>query len=170
MKALPKVHPLDKIEWVERDTLKANDYNPNHVARPELELLKLSILADGWTQPIVVRGDGEIVDGFHRWTIAGDPKIAALSGGLVPVVRLDAATSMADQMASTIRHNRARGIHGIMPMSTIVMSLLHDHKLPSEHLQKILGMDEEEVERLADTGGMTELGSQSGFNKGWRTV
>ena len=170
MKVWTNTHPLDSVEWVSRDTLKANDYNPNHVARPELQLLKLSILADGWTQPIVVRSNGEIVDGFHRWTVAADPEIAALSDGLVPVVRLHDTTSLADQMASTIRHNRARGVHGIMPMSTIVMSLLHEHKVPSEHLQKILGMDKEEVERLADTGGMVEIGSKESFNNGWKPV
>ena len=170
MKEWPKTHPLNNVEWVARDTLRANDYNPNHVARPELELLKLSILADGWTQPIVVRGNGEIVDGFHRWTISADPEIAVLSEGLVPIVRLDDKISLADQMASTIRHNRARGVHGIMPMATIVMALLHDHKVPSEHLQKMLGMDKEEVERFADTGGMVEIGSLDSFNKGWTTV
>ena len=162
-----KKHPLDSIEWVERDSLKANDYNPNHVARPELALLKLSILADGWTQPIVARHDGEIVDGFHRWTVAKDKEVSAMSDGLVPVVRLDSATSLGDQMASTIRHNRARGVHGIVPMAEIVNSLINEHGFENDHLQKMLGMDYEEVDRLSDTGGMTERGSRSEFGKGW---
>jgi ParB-like chromosome segregation protein Spo0J len=169
-KTWTKVHPLDKIEWVKRDSLKANDYNPNHVAPAELDLLKLSILSDGWTQPIVVRNDGEIVDGFHRWTVSGDPEIAALSDGFVPVVRLDDTTSLADQIASTIRHNRARGVHSIVPMASIVLSLLQDHKIESKQLELMLGMDKEEVERLADTSGMVELGSKPSFNNGWVPV
>ena len=170
VKTKRQLQPLDTIEWVTRDSLTANDYNPNHVARPELALLKLSLLADGWTQPIVARTDGEIVDGFHRWTLAADPDIAAMTDGLVPVVRLSGSLSASHQMASTIRHNRARGIHGIMPMSDIVRSLLDEHDLSPKDLQKILGMDAEEVDRLADTTGMTERGSQDDFNKGSKPV
>ena len=166
-KASKMKHPLDAVEWVPHDTLKSNSYNPNHVAKPELELLRLSILSDGWTQPIVARHDGEIVDGFHRWTVSTDPEIAALSDGLVPVVRLNKKTSIADQMASTIRHNRARGVHGIMPMADIIQSLVTAHKISREDLEKLLGMDEEEVERLADTSGMTERGSSDSFSQGW---
>jgi len=162
--------PLDTIEWVSRDSLTANSYNPNHVAKPELALLKLSLLADGWTQPIVARTDGEIVDGFHRWTLAADPSIAEMTGGLVPVVRLAESLSVSHQIASTIRHNRARGVHGVMPMTDIVRSLLDEHGLSSKDLQKILGMDVEEVERLADTTGMPERGSSADFNKGWKPV
>ena len=139
------IQPLDTIEWVNRGELFANGYNPNHVAPPEMALLKLSILADGWTQPIVARTTGEIVDGFHRWTISADPEVAALTGGLIPVVRLAAELSTSHQMASTIRHNRARGTHGIMPMTDIVRSLLDDHDLETKDLQVMLGMDREEV-------------------------
>ena len=66
-------NPVAHVQWVKRDTLHANDYNPNVVARTERALLKLSIMEDGWTQPIVARTDGEIVDGFHRWSISADP-------------------------------------------------------------------------------------------------
>ena len=159
--------PIDAVEWVPRDTLTSNGYNPNHVARPELKLLKISILADGWTQPIVAREDGEIVDGFHRWTISADPEIAKLTGGLVPVVRLRPALDMADQMASTIRHNRARGQHGVVPMADIVTSLKDDHGLSDDQVKEKLGMETEEVERLYDTSGMTVRGSEEEFNKGW---
>lgn len=161
--------PIDAVEWVARDTLTSNGYNPNHVARPELKLLKLSILADGWTQPIVARDDGEIVDGFHRWTISADPEISALTGGLVPVVRLRPTLEMADQMASTIRHNRARGQHGVIPMADIVTSLKDDHGLTDAQVKQKLGMDNEEVDRLYDTSGMPVRGSDEGFSKGWTT-
>ena len=163
------IQPIDAVEWVDRDTLKSNAYNPNHVARPELKLLKLSILADGWTQPIVAREDGQIVDGFHRWTISADPEISALTNGLVPVVRLRSTLEMADQMASTIRHNRARGQHGVIPMADIVTSLKDEHGLSDSEVQQKLGMDIEEVERLYDNSGMPIRASDEDFNKGWVT-
>jgi ParB-like chromosome segregation protein Spo0J len=161
--------PINAVEWVTRDALTANGYNPNHVARPELKLLKLSIMADGWTQPIVARADGEIVDGFHRWTIAADPEISTLTGGLVPVVRLRSALDMADQIASTIRHNRARGQHTVLPMADIVTSLKDEHGLSDAQVKQKLGMDNEEVERLYDTSGMPTRGSDDAFHKGWTT-
>ena len=79
--------PINAVEWIETDKLKANDYNPNHIPPPELKLLKTSIMCDGWTQPIVIRENNEIVDGFHRWTLAStDKDISNLTEGKVPVV------------------------------------------------------------------------------------
>jgi len=77
--------PVSNVQWIEREKLTANDYNPNIQTRIDRALLKISLLASGWTQPIVVREDMEIVDGFQRWTIAEDPDVAALTGGLVPL-------------------------------------------------------------------------------------
>src|SRR5689334_9004886 len=108
-----EVQPLSRVEWLPREALHSNDYNPNRVPPTELDLLKTSILEDGWTQPIVARLSGEIVDGFHRWTVSADPQIAAMTGGLVPVVRLPDDTPLEQQMAATIRHNRARGAHAV---------------------------------------------------------
>jgi ParB-like chromosome segregation protein Spo0J len=159
--------PVGRIEWVDPATLRANSYNPNHVAPPEMELLKLSILEDGWTQPIVARLDNEIVDGFHRWTLGSkDPEVRALTGGLVPVTRLNAA-DMAHQMMSTIRHNRARGTHRVIRMADIVRSLAKEFGLPEEDIMRRLGMEDEEVERLIDHGGMTQRGRAEGFGNGW---
>lgn len=159
--------PVSAVEWVPRDTLRANGYNPNHVAPAELALLRTSILADGWTQPIVARADGEIVDGFHRWTVAANPLIAAMTGGLVPVVRLRADLSPEEQIAATIRHNRARGVHGILPMAEIVRAMMDEHGLTPAGLTHVLGMEEEEIERLYDRGGMTERGSTPALGRGW---
>lgn len=160
--------PLSCIEWVPRDDLHANLYNPNHVAKPELELLKTSILEDGWTQPIVARPDGEIVDGFHRWTVSADPRIYAMTAGFVPVVRL-VPPATGDQMLSTVRHNRARGEHGVLPMAAIVRRLRDEEGLSVEAVMQRCGMEREEVTRLYDRGGMTERGTQGkeGFSKGW---
>lgn len=157
--------PVSKVVWVKRDSLRANDYNPNHVAVPELKLLKTSILADGWTQPIVARPDGEIVDGFHRWTIAADPEIAALTGGLVPVVYVE--PDPANQMASTVRHNRARGSHHVLRMASIVRAMIDQHGMTEAQVQEMMGMEAEEVLRLYDRGGMPDLLGDNEFGKGW---
>jgi ParB-like chromosome segregation protein Spo0J len=165
-KAGTENQPLNKIEWVDPKTLRANSYNPNRVAPPEMKLLKTSILEDGWTQPIVARIDGEIVDGFHRFTLGStDPDVMALTGGLVPVVRL-LDPDMAHQMMSTIRHNRARGTHRIVNMSKI-MAALKEEGLSDEEIQRRLSMEEEEVERLLDHSGMTNRGRAEGFGNGW---
>ena len=98
--------PVNAVKWVDRNSLNANDYNPNFVAPPELELLKTSIIEDGWTQPIVILSDNTIVDGFHRWTISGDPEVGNLTDGKVPVVVVDFDKD--HRMMSTIRHNRSK--------------------------------------------------------------
>lgn len=149
------------------DALYANSYNPNKVSKPEWNLLETSILEDGWTGVVVARPDGEIVDGFHRWTlIQKSKKVAALTGGLVPVARLEPA-SKSDQVASTVRHNRARGAHGVLPMAEIVRSLVDEEGLTFEQVMERFGMEHEEVDRLYDRGGMIERGSKEGFNDGW---
>jgi ParB-like chromosome segregation protein Spo0J len=160
-------HPLDAVEWIDPKELRANGYNPNHVSPPEMELLKISILEDGWTQPIVARMDGEIVDGFHRWTLGStDEDIRKASEGFVPVVRISDERSKEDQMMSTIRHNRARGNHAVQRMADIVQSLV-ENGLGEEEIMRRLGMEDEEVERLIDNSGMRKRGRSEGFNNGW---
>lgn len=155
--------PAYRVEWVHRDTLTANSYNPNHVAPPELKLLKRSILADGWTQPIVARRDNEIVDGFHRWTLSEDPKIYALTDGYVPVVRLREGLSLIDQMAATVRHNRARGVHGIVAMAELTREIVKRGGDPTAEL----GMEDEEVERMVDLTGVAERQEGEEFSEAW---
>ena len=161
--------PVAAVRWLPATQLTANDYNPNHVAPPEMELLKVSILEDGWTQPIVARPDGyhyTIVDGFHRWTLAmTDPEVAALTDGYVPVVFL---TSTPDsQRMSTIRHNRARGAHYVIRMAEIVADLKDRYGLSDAEIERRLGMEPEEIDRLYDRGTMVERGSKDTFSKGW---
>jgi ParB-like chromosome segregation protein Spo0J len=166
LSAAPKNQPLGNVEWVDPVTLHANHYNPNRVFGTEMDLLKTSILEDGWTQPIVARVDGEIVDGFHRWTLGlRDAEIRAFSNGLVPVVRV-APRAEADQMLATIRHNRARGRHGILHMAEIVRALLAQGLTPKD-LEERLGMEREEVERLADMRPAPEKLGRESFGKGW---
>lgn len=160
--------PVAGVRWVPRDHLHANDWNPNRQAPPEFKLLKVSLLENGWTQPIVARprdGKLQIVDGYHRWLLTEDREVAALTAGLVPVVVLpevDEATAR----AATVRHNRARGTHGVLPMADIVAALL-DLGLEPAEIQKRLGMDAEEVDRLADRGVMVRRGRREEFNRGW---
>lgn len=162
----PGQHPLASVQWVKPGELHANQYNPNHVFGPEFELLKLSILEDGWTQPVVAKRSGEIVDGFHRWTLAGrDKDIQELTGGLVPVVYLE-GDDLGDQMISTVRHNRARGQHGILKMGSIVRAL-KARGLDEEAISKRLGMEREEVDRLSDTRGSPQAGGRESFGRGW---
>jgi ParB-like chromosome segregation protein Spo0J len=158
--------PVSRVQWVPRAKLRSNHYNPNSVAPPELDLLRLSILEDGWTQPIVVLPDFTIIDGFHRWTVSADPAIRAKTGGLVPVVVVNA--DPVHRMMSTIRHNRARGTHGVLRMAEIVRSMT-ESGLAAGEICKRLGMEPEELERLLDRSGMTVRGTAGidGFGRAW---
>ena len=131
--------PLSTLEWVDRTLLKPNDYNPNKVSRENLKLLTQSILTNGWTLPIVVRPDYTIIDGFHRWTVAGEEPLLSMLDGKVPVVKV----------YGTVTHNRARGTHLLEPMKAIVKRLMAEGKTVQE-IGKQLGMRPEEVFRLSD--------------------
>ena len=140
--------PLSTLQWVGRDMVKPNDYNPNKVSKQNLELLKQSILANGWTLPIVVRPDFTIIDGFHRWTVAGEEPLYSMLDGKVPVVIVD-HKDKAWNIYGTVTHNRARGTHLLGPMKAIVKELINDGKTVGE-IGKQLGMRPEEVFRLSD--------------------
>lgn len=140
--------PVANVQIVDRDTLKPNDYNPNKVTEDNLKLLEKSIEVNGWTLPIVVRPDMTIIDGFHRWTVAGREPLRSKLGGKVPVVIVD-HKDHAEDIYGTITHNRARGTHLLEPMKNIVKELLNDGKSIDE-IAKQLGMKREEVFRLSD--------------------
>ena len=141
--------PLASLQWVERDRLRANDYNPNKVSEDNLKLLTQSILTNGWTLPIVVRPDYTIIDGFHRWTVAGREPLLTRLGGKVPVVIVDHHGDGSADVYGTITHNRARGTHLLEPMKAIVKRLIDEGKSIQE-IGKQLGMKPEEVFRLSD--------------------
>lgn len=140
--------PLGTLQWVDREKLRANDYNPNKVSEDNLKLLTQSILTNGWTLPIVVRPDYTIIDGFHRWTVAGREPLFSALGGKVPVVIVDHAGDESADVYGTITHNRARGTHLLEPMKAIVKKLMDEGKTVSE-IGKQLGMKPEEVFRLS---------------------
>lgn len=140
--------PLSSLQWVDREQLRANDYNPNKVSEDNLQLLTQSILTNGWTLPIVVRPDYTIIDGFHRWTVSGREPLKTKLGGKVPVV-IVAHTDESDDIYGTITHNRARGTHLLEPMKAIVKRLIDEGKTVPE-ISKQLGMKPEEIFRLSD--------------------
>jgi len=142
------INPLSTLQWVERSRIRPNDYNPNKVSKQNLELLKQSILANGWTLPIVVRPDFKIIDEFHRWTVAGEEPLVSMLEGRVPVVVVE-HKDKAGNIYGTVTHNRARGTHLLGPMKAIVKELMDEGKSVSE-IGKQLGMRPEEVFRLSD--------------------
>lgn len=208
-----------KIEWVPYESVRPNSYNPNKMSWHERQLLRQSLLEDGWTQPIVTLEDGTIVDGEQRWTTAGmeikpstiqevidkmtkrsdqgatvsdsilfrlnesksrleaaiasgkKPNIAAVTGGLVPITRLDLGDD-AHKMLSTIRHNRARGIHQIDSMAAITKDLVA-LGLDLDDLETRLGMDDEEIGRFLKSaeGQLGELQASlinTDFSQSWK--
>jgi len=166
-----KSEPVDFVRWIPADQAVANDYNPNSVAPPEMKLLEVSILEDGYTQPIVSwarDGINEVVDGFHRHRVGKESKeVAARIQGYLPVVVInDGRTDLTDRMASTIRHNRARGKHRVEAMSDIVVELKR-RNWSDEKISKNLGMEQDEILRLMQITGLAELFSDQEFSKSW---
>lgn len=166
-----KSEPVDFIRWVPSDIVTANDYNPNSVAPPEMELLRTSIEADGYTQPIVgneEQGKIVVVDGFHRHRVGKECEdIQKRIHGYLPVVQIRAQqVGLEERMASTIRHNRARGKHKVEAMSDIVIELKR-RNWSNEKISKNLGMDQDEILRLCQITGLKELFSDGQFSEAW---
>lgn len=163
--------PVDLVTWVKADTVRANDYNPNAVAPPEMKLLAHSIRSDGYTQPIVAAHDeqGEqVIDGFHRHRVGKEvPDVRKRCHGYLPVVRIRGdREDRNDRIASTIRHNRARGKHGVNPMSAIVAEL-HQRGWDDDRVSAELGMDTDEVLRLKQITGLASLFKGRDYSKAW---
>lgn len=164
--------PVDLVLWVKNDTVVANDYNPNSVAPPELELLRLSISNDGYTQPIVSmetdKSKREVIDGFHRNRVGKECQdIQSRVHGYLPVVTIrESQSGHNDRVASTIRHNRARGKHRVDSMSDIVVDLKRRNWSDAK-ISKELGMDQDEVLRLTQISGITELFKDHEYSAGW---
>lgn len=170
-----KDNPVDFVKWVASDDVVANDYNPNKVAPPEMELLELSIMNDGYTQPIVTwnnpeKGKTEVIDGFHRNRVGKESKIVRQRiFGYLPIVDIRKEQSGAnDRIASTIRHNRARGKHQVNAMSEIVIEL-KNRNWSNQRISKQLGMDEEEVLRLCQISGLEHLFTDADFSSAWES-
>jgi hypothetical protein len=163
--------PVDFVKWVECDKVVANEYNPNKVAPPEMQLLEISITNDGFTQPIVTfpKDDKiEVVDGFHRNRVGKESKVVQkrINGYLPTVIIRKEQSSKNDRIASTIRHNRARGKHIVDAMSEIVIEL-KNRNWKNERIARELGMDQEEILRLCQITGLESLFKDDDFSKSW---
>lgn len=162
--------PVYNVRAVPVEKVEANTYNPNAVAPPEMKLLELSIWEDGFTQPVVTYYDKAkdkyiVVDGFHRYTVLKTSKrIFEREQGLLPIVVID--KEIGERMASTIRHNRARGSHNVDLMSNIVGELVEMGK--SDHwISRHLGMDVDEILRLKQITGLASLFKDKEFSRSW---
>lgn len=163
--------PVDCVQWVDAERVVANDYNPNSVAPPEMQLLEHSIEADGYTQPIVAWSRDnryEVVDGFHRHRVGreSDGIRKRIRGYLPLAVIQPGREDRGDRIAATIRHNRARGKHQVQAMSEIVIELKRRNWTDAK-IGKELGMDPDEVLRLTQITGLAEMFADGEFSKMW---
>lgn len=162
--------PVYGVIAVPIDKVQANDYNPNKVAPPEMELLETSIWEDGYTMPVVCYYDDQtdkyiVVDGFHRYTVLRtSQRIFEREKGMLPVSVID--KELGDRMASTIRHNRARGSHNIELMSTIVSELVEMGK-GDAWICKHVGMSKDELLRMKQITGLASLFQNQEFSQSW---
>ena len=168
-----KNEPVDFVKWVIAENIIANDYNPNKVAPPEMELLEISIMNDGYTQPVVTfpnNGKIEVVDGFHRTRVSKESKIVRqrVMGYTPTVIIRKEQSDKNDRIASTIRHNRARGKHQVDAMSEIVLEL-KNRNWKNERIARELGMDEEEILRLCQITGLQDIFKDDDFSKSWES-
>ena len=170
METMEYKSPVYNVLRVHVDKVQANDYNPNAVAPPEMELLETSIWEDGYTMPIVCYYDADndkyiVVDGFHRYSILKNSKrIFEREQGYLPVSVID--KELGDRMASTIRHNRARGSHNIELMSVIVSELVEMGK-GDPWICKHIGMSRDELLRLKQITGLASLFQNKSFSDSW---
>mgnify|MGYP001465286315 CR=1 FL=1 len=164
-----KHHPVDCVIWEKSENVECNDYNPNAVAPPELKLLTRSILEDGFTMPIYTNPENShktIIDGFHRRKCErANKQISASTFGRIPItIAREEKRDISNRMASTIRHNRARGSHDIDLMVNIV-SELSKAGMSDAWIMKNVGMDADEVLRLKQLSGLIELFADKEFSK-----
>lgn len=164
--------PVDFVRWIPISQVQANDYNPNSVAKTEMRLLYVSIEHDGYTQPVVTVYDEDtgkyvIVDGFHRYFVMKtNADIMERTGGYLPIVVLEKGIN--DRMASTVRHNRARGKHSIAGMSSMVFDML-DNGWQDADICNELGMEPDELLRLKHITGFSKLFKDVEYNRAWKT-
>jgi ParB-like chromosome segregation protein Spo0J len=167
--------PVDCVIWVKSDRIRANDYNPNSVAPPEMKLLEHSITEDGYTQPVVSweteTKNFEVIDGFHRTRVAKESKtVRERVYGYIPItVANEHRVDKGDRIAATIRHNRARGKHRVDAMSDIVLELKR-RNWSNEKVGRELGMDPDEVLRLAQITGLAEMFADKSFSEAWEAA
>tara|TARA_R100001460_G_scaffold25382_3_gene51012 strand:- start:7096 stop:7608 length:513 start_codon:yes stop_codon:yes gene_type:complete len=161
--------PIANIEWICVDSLKANDYNPNVVLNKELKLLELSIMRNGWIQPILLNRDLTIIDGFHRSYLTKHSKpLRDKYNHKVPCVIMD--LSEAERMLLTIRINRAKGNHIAIKMHDIIKTLIDEHNVTVEYIIKSIGATKDEVNLLYKDGVFDALNiKEHKYSRAWKS-
>ncbi len=160
--------PISNIEWIDVDELNANDYNPNVVFTKEKELLKFSIIKNGWIQPILTTEENIIIDGFHRATLAKtDKEVKKLTNSKVPVVRMK--LSEPERMLLTIRINRAKGSHIAVKMGDIIKKLINNYGISKKKIMEQIGATKDEIELLMldNVFKKYEFNEESEYSKAW---
>lgn len=161
--------PLSKIQWIDVNKLKANDYNPNVVLTNELKLLQLSMLKNGWIQPVLVTQDYDIIDGFHRSTLCKINKdINKMTDGKVPCVVLN--LSKPERILLTVRINRAKGNHIALKMNKLIQELINTYRLSKKYVAENLGATEREIELLLydDVFDKYKLTEETLYSEAWK--
>lgn len=164
---MKKKQPIDNIRWISVDILKANDYNPNHVFKQEMQLLHTSITRNGWLQPIIINHDMTIIDGYHRVTLVKTSKpLYEETNGLVPCIVLD--LNEVERKLLTIRINRAKGTHTAYKMSEVIHDL-HHNGLTTHSIAKEIGATKDEVELLLEDSIFTKekFNETSKYSQAW---
>jgi ParB-like chromosome segregation protein Spo0J len=164
-------HPVDLVIWARAEDVRANDYNPNRVAPPEMRLLAHSVRANGYTMPIVAHRQEDhdlVVDGFHRHRVGKeDAEVRESVRGRLPISRIRAERAdLAARIAATIEHNRARGEHAVADMSELVR-ILYQAGWRDDKIQEELGMDPDELRRLKQITGLAELFADREYSRAW---
>ena len=160
-------HPIENIKWIPAEELDANEYNPNVVYNQELKLLALSIMTNGYIQPLLIDQNNVIIDGFHRYSLALNHKgVRELTKGRVPCAVLD--LTMPERMMLTVRINRAKGSHISIKMHDLVTALIKEHEIPAEEVAKQIGATKAEVNLLLMEGVFKKLDVQNHkYSKAW---
>jgi ParB-like chromosome segregation protein Spo0J len=168
----PSGHPVNNIQWLDVNDLTANDYNPNHVMEPEMQLLALSLLKQKWIQPILVWPDPKtgkyvIIDGYHRtMVVRSNKQVWAMTNGRVPVVIME--MTVPDRMLLTIRINRAKGNHAAIRMHAIVHSLINDWNYSPDLVATEIGADISEINTLvAENVFEIKKVDEMNYSKSW---
>ncbi|RTL28028.1 MAG: IbrB, partial [Rhodocyclaceae bacterium] len=163
--------PISRVVWWEAATLRPNWYNPNHVFKPELDLLERSLLETGWIQPILVHAaERWIIDGFHRWRLSTESaRVAAKYRGLLPCVPLDVPVAQA--MIITVRINRAKGTHAAVEMSHLVRALIDEHHCDPDEVAVGIGATRAEVDLLYEKDLFVARGiNKHEYSRAWVPV
>lgn len=170
--ASPLDHPADNVQWKKVAEVKGNDYNPNHVAPPELKLLRKSVDKFGFTMPIVacrVNGVLQIVDGFHRHLVGQYKEIMKSTFGRVPVTEMRKnQQEFPNLVSSTVLHNRARGEHSVVGMKDLVVKLKLECDMSDKWFFDNLGIDADELLKLTQVAGIARMVSGKDFSKSWK--